>query len=117
MESTNPAGTAALASTAHGLSARVLEQARPQLAFKPDGARLTIWGVALVALQCGGLVFVVMALMLFPEAAQSLRLRTPAGLVVTAFILSGGLSCIALVLKAMGLEVVQRPRRSRDDHH
>jgi hypothetical protein len=71
-------------------------------------SRLTKPGVALVALQCASLVFVLATLVLLPESAQGIGLRTPVGLVVAAFVLSGGLCCMALVLKAMGIEVARR---------
>lgn len=79
-----------------------------------DAATLSVAGVALIALQCAGLIFVIAALAWFPESAQGIRLRTPQGLLVAALVLSGGLSCLGLVLGAMGFDVVQRksPRSS-----
>jgi hypothetical protein len=110
MESTKSASDAAMLSVARGVvGARdLLEQSQPQRSPIPARGALTLLGVALVALQCAGLVFVMAALVWFPESAEGIRLRSPMGLVVVAFVLSGGMACIALVLKAMGFEVVRR---------
>lgn len=89
-------------------AADLSEQSQPLHSQGIRQASLTLLGVALVALQCAALAFVLAALAWFPESAQGIRMRTPAGLAVSAFALSGGLSCIALVLKAMGFQIVRR---------
>jgi hypothetical protein len=111
MESTNPDGSAVMTSMAQSLegqAADLSEQSQPLRSQSTRRASLTMLGVALVALQCAGLVFVLAALAWLPESGQGIRMRTPAGLAVSAFALSGGLSCIALVLKAMGFQIVRR---------